>query len=87
MYNSPVDIFALGLIMAELYLLNPLLPGSNEIDQLNKTVNLLGTPTKSSWPEGYKLAVALSNNTVYVDYKFPECKKTELYDLIPDAST
>jgi serine/threonine protein kinase len=59
-YNSPVDIFALGLIMAELYLLNPILPGNNEIDQLNKTVALLGTPNKAEWPDGYKLAAALS---------------------------
>jgi len=59
-YNSPVDVFALGLIMAELYLLNPLLPGTNEIDQLNKTVALLGTPSKNEWPEGYKQATAIS---------------------------
>jgi len=31
-YNSPVDIFALGCIMAELYLLRPLFPGNSEID-------------------------------------------------------
>ena len=31
-YNSPVDIFALGAIMAELYLMRPLLPGNNETD-------------------------------------------------------
>jgi serine/threonine protein kinase len=31
-YNSPVDIFALGCIMAELYLLSPLFAGSSEID-------------------------------------------------------
>ena len=31
-YNSPVDIFALGCIMAELYLLKPLFPGNNELD-------------------------------------------------------
>jgi serine/threonine protein kinase len=35
-YNSPVDIFALGCIMAELYLLCPLFCGNSEIDQLNK---------------------------------------------------
>jgi serine/threonine protein kinase len=85
-YNSPVDIFALGLIMAELYLLSPLLPGVNEIDQMNKTVHLLGTPSKVDWPEGYKLASALSKNIFDVDYKFPECKRTELFDIIPDAS-
>ena len=31
-YNSPVDIFALGCIMAELYLLKPLFMGNSEMD-------------------------------------------------------
>lgn len=57
-YNSPVDIFALGCIMAELYTQCPLFPGTNELDQLNKIVKVLGTPDKTEWPEGYKLAQA-----------------------------
>lgn len=43
-YNSPVDIFALGCIMTELYTHCPLFPGTNEVDQLNKIVKILGTP-------------------------------------------
>lgn len=31
-YNSPVDIFACGAMMAELYMLKPLFPGNNETD-------------------------------------------------------
>lgn len=31
-YNSPVDIFAMGAIMAELYMMRPLFPGNNETD-------------------------------------------------------
>jgi serine/threonine protein kinase len=31
-YNSPVDIFAMGCIMAEMYTGNPLAPGTNEND-------------------------------------------------------
>jgi protein kinase len=50
--------------MAELYLFNPLLPGNNETDQLNKTVALLGTPDKIEWPDGYKLAAALSTTSL-----------------------
>ena len=42
--------------MAELYTFCPLFPGNNEIDQLNKIVKVLGTPDKTDWPEGYKLA-------------------------------
>jgi serine/threonine protein kinase len=36
-YNSPIDIFAMGAIMAELYMLRPLFPGQNETDQIYKT--------------------------------------------------
>ncbi|VDN36029.1 unnamed protein product, partial [Cylicostephanus goldi] len=35
-YNSPIDIWALGCIMAELYMLRPLFPGTSELDQLFK---------------------------------------------------
>ena len=31
-YNSPIDLFALGAIMAELYLGKPLIPGNSEAD-------------------------------------------------------
>ncbi len=55
-YNSPVDIFAMGCIMAELFINTPLFTGSSEIDQLNKICQVLGTPTQQSWSEGYRLA-------------------------------
>ena len=78
-YNSPVDIFALGCIIAELYTLTPLFAGSNEVDQMNKVVKILGTPGKNDWPEGYKLAQARG-------YYFPQEKGVALADLIPDGS-
>lgn len=31
-YNSPVDIFATGAMMAEFYTLKPIFPGSSEAD-------------------------------------------------------
>jgi serine/threonine protein kinase len=55
-YNSPMDIFAMGAIMAELYTSNPLFPGSNERDQISKILHVVGTPSKEEWPDGYKLA-------------------------------
>ncbi len=36
--------------MGELLLGAPLLPGQSEFDQLDKIVNLLGTPTEEVWP-------------------------------------
>ncbi|VDP28953.1 unnamed protein product [Schistosoma margrebowiei] len=47
-YNSPVDLFAVGCIMAELYTFRPLFPGSSEIDMVFKICSVLGTPSKVS---------------------------------------
>lgn len=58
-YNSPIDVFAVGCIMAELYTLRPLFAGSSEMDQLQKMCGILGTPRKVEWPEGFKLAESL----------------------------
>ena len=35
-YNAPIDLWAIGAIMAEMYMLRPLFPGSSEIDQIFK---------------------------------------------------
>ena len=45
-YNSPIDIWALGCIMAEMYLHpQPLFCGANEKEVLFKICSVLGTPT------------------------------------------
>ena len=54
-YNSPIDIFAMGCILVEMYLLRPVAPGNSEADQLMKLCLLLGTPPQE-WTEGYQLA-------------------------------
>eukprot|EP00879_Flechtneria_rotunda_P020270 GHRR01021318.1.p1 GENE.GHRR01021318.1~~GHRR01021318.1.p1 ORF type:complete len:237 (+),score=63.17 GHRR01021318.1:226-936(+) len=58
-YSAPIDMFALGAIMAELYTLRPLFPGSSEADELVKIAGVLGTPTHSTWSEGLRLAAAM----------------------------
>jgi serine/threonine protein kinase len=79
-YNSPVDLWAMGTIMAELYTLRPLLPGSSESDTLFKCVTVFGTPSKSSWSEGLQLASKMK-------YKFPQLAATPLRTLISTASS
>ena len=60
-YSSPVDVFAFGCIAAELYNLAPLFPGSNDMDQFNRIVRVLGTPSSEEWEEGHKLAKIAGN--------------------------
>lgn len=44
-YDYKIDMFAIGCIMAEMYMLMPLFPGTSELDQLVKIVTVMGTPT------------------------------------------
>ncbi|UXI17048.1 hypothetical protein NH340_JMT02991 [Sarcoptes scabiei] len=43
-YNSTMDIWSVGCIMAEMITGKPLFPGSDHIDQLLKIMRLCGTP-------------------------------------------
>ncbi|NWU52214.1 MAK kinase, partial [Dromas ardeola] len=78
-YSSPIDMWAVGSIMAELYTLRPLFPGTSEVDEIFKICQVLGTPKKSEWPEGYHLASAMN-------FRFPQCIPISLKTLIPNAS-
>ncbi len=53
-YNSPIDQWACGGILAELYTLRPLFPGSSEADEIYKICAIMGSPTMKNWPEGIK---------------------------------
>ncbi|XP_033960115.1 serine/threonine-protein kinase MAK-like isoform X2 [Pseudochaenichthys georgianus] len=79
-YSSPIDIWAVGCIMAELYTLRPLFPGNSEVDEIFKICQVLGTLKKPDWPEGVKLATSMN-------FRFPKCVPTSLRSLIPNASS
>ncbi|ETE61135.1 Serine/threonine-protein kinase ICK, partial [Ophiophagus hannah] len=79
-YSSPIDIWAVGCIMAEVYTLRPLFPGTSEIDTIFKICQVLGTPKKNDWPEGYQLAGTMH-------FRWPQCVPNNLKTLIPNASS
>jgi len=78
-YNSPIDMWAVGAILAELYTFRPLFPGSSESDQLYKVCSVMGTPTKEQWQEGHKLASQIG-------FRFPQFVPTNLQVIVPQAS-
>jgi negative regulator of the PHO system len=60
-YNTSIDMWSLGCIVAEMYTGQPLFPGQTNEDQLQKIFRILGTPAEASWPgisllPGYKPA-------------------------------
>ncbi|KAH0792730.1 CMGC family protein kinase [Histomonas meleagridis] len=78
-YNSPVDIWAAGVIMAELYTGKPIFPGNSEQDQLYKTISILGSPNSRSWPDGIRLA---NRHGI----RFNPTPSVNFASLIPNAS-
>lgn len=66
-YSNPVDMWALGTIMAELVNLRPLFPGADQVDQVARICEILGDPSDGyrldnvpigggPWPNGIKMA-------------------------------
>jgi serine/threonine protein kinase len=91
-YSSPVDIWAIGCILAELFTLSPLFPGTSELDQLFKVCNILGPPLGDGdpeedaqlygggqWSEGLKLAQIMG-------FKFQPLASIPLSKIIPMAA-
>ncbi|CAL8464693.1 g4228 [Coccomyxa elongata] len=78
-YGPPVDLFAVGAIIAELFTLRPLFPGASEADELYKICSIMGSPTAATWPEGLVLAASMG-------FRFPQCQPTPLAAMVPQAS-
>ena len=78
-YNSPIDIWAMGCIMAEMFTLRPLFPGSSEADEIYKVCSVLGSPNRAIWPAGMQLAAKMN-------FRFPQFSPTPLKQLFPHAS-
>ena len=64
-YNTSIDIWSAGCIMAEMYTGRPLFPGTTNEDQLQKIFRLMGTPSERSWPGISQFPEYKSNFTVY----------------------
>jgi serine/threonine protein kinase len=49
-YSTPVDVWSMGAIFAEMITKTPLFPGDCEIDELFKVFRVFGTPDDTAWP-------------------------------------
>ncbi|KAF3425339.1 hypothetical protein E2986_14061 [Frieseomelitta varia] len=75
-YATPVDIWSVGCILAELKRLEPLFPGSSEGDQLDRIFQVIGTPSQEEWPENVSLGWTA----------FPYRQPKPLAAIIPDLN-
>lgn len=78
-YNYKMDIWGVGCVFFEMMALYPLFPGSNEIDQINKIHNILGTPP-------VELLMKLKKHSAHMDFDFPAKQGTGITKLLPHAS-
>ena len=79
-YNSPVDIWAVGCIMAEMYMHPmPLFYGSSEKEVFIKICTTLGSPNKNNWNEGV-------NQANKIGMKYPQSSGTDLSNIVIGAS-
>ncbi|KAK9049574.1 hypothetical protein SSX86_031459, partial [Deinandra increscens subsp. villosa] len=78
-YDSKVDMWAMGAIMAELFTFHPLFKGSSDLHVMHKICSVLGAPTHSSWPDGFKLARNMN-------YRFPDLPGVPFSEVLPFAS-
>ena len=72
-YATPVDIWSIGCIMAELYLRAAIFAGQYEMDQLQKIFDVVGLPSEGEWPSR---AAVLRRN-------FGKAPKSPLAAVIP----
>mmetsp|Transcript_19263 Transcript_19263/g.31168 ORF Transcript_19263/g.31168 Transcript_19263/m.31168 type:complete len:326 (-) Transcript_19263:522-1499(-) len=73
-YSTPVDIWSVGCIFAELARKQPLFPGDSELQQLLHVFKLLGTPSEEVWPGVTRLRDW---------HEFPQWKTQDLSKVIP----
>ncbi|KAF7051223.1 hypothetical protein CFC21_059484 [Triticum aestivum] len=75
-YSTPVDVWSVGCIFAEMVNQKPLFPGDSEIDELFKIFRVLGTPNEQTWPGVSSLP----------DYKsaFPRWQAEDLATVVPN---
>ena len=74
-----MDIWGVGCVFFEVLSLFPLFPGTNELDQVHKIHNILGTPPSEILDYFKKYAS-------HMDFNFPDKEGTGISQLIPHVS-
>uniref|UniRef100_A0A7S3K564 Cyclin-dependent kinase 2 homolog n=2 Tax=Aureoumbra lagunensis TaxID=44058 RepID=A0A7S3K564_9STRA len=54
-YSQAIDLWGVGVVLAELIANLPLFPGASDLDQLIRIFRLRGSPTTERWPSAVNL--------------------------------
>jgi renal tumor antigen len=78
-YNYKMDLWGVGCVFFEIVSLFPLFPGTNELDQIQKIHNIIGTPPA-------EFLAKLKRHSSHIDFNFPAKDGSGIAKLIPHAS-
>ncbi len=79
-YSKAVDIWSIGCIFAELLGRNPLFPGDNYLDQIQKIIAVLGSPSKDD------LSFITNQQALEFLLKLPKRTKQSFNTLFPKSN-
>ncbi|GFH21456.1 uncharacterized protein mapk1 [Haematococcus lacustris] len=74
-----MDMWGVGCVFFEIVSLFPLFPGTNELDQIQKIHNILGTPPAD-------LLAKMKKRSQHMDFNFPAKEGTGIAKLIPHVA-
>lgn len=77
-YSYKMDIWGLGCVFFEVLSLYPLFPGTNELDQVQKIHQIMGTPSK-------ELLDHFKKKSSHMDFNFPDQQGTGIEKMIANA--
>ncbi|KAH3684913.1 hypothetical protein WICPIJ_004110 [Wickerhamomyces pijperi] len=87
-YSRPVDIWAFGSVAAEVATFRPLFPGSDELEQTCKVLEVLGTPiSKNDFEMSYNPSYGYWDEAIFLSSKlglrFPMNRCIDISLIIP----
>lgn len=80
-YDYKMDVWGVGCVFFEILSLFPLFPGKNELDQIHKIHDVLGTPHK------HVLQRFKKNQNTHIKFNFPMKRGAGIRHLIPHVSS
>ena len=78
-YGYKMDIWGVGCVFFEVLSLFPLFPGDNELDQIHKIHNILGTPPQ-------EILDAFQKNATHMKLDFKAQPYAGIANLIPNVT-
>ena len=79
-YSYKMDLWSVGCVFHEILCLHPLFPGQNEIDQVAKIHDVLGTPGKDVLDK-------FKHRNHAIDFNFPPKKGSGIEKFLPHVSS